>query len=244
MFFVLGLIIGSFLNVVVLRTKKKESFFIKRSHCVHCKHVLGFLDLVPLFSYIFLKGRCGYCHKKISPQYFLMELATGTVFLFIYLFSPNYFAIVFNIVISCFLIIIFLYDLKYYLILDKFTLPAMVVALLGNLLLGKEWWDLGLGALIGGGFFFFQYIISKGRWIGGGDIRLGILMGLILGWQAVLLALFMAYAVGAIWGVALIIKKRKKLNDPMPFGTFLTAATFTTMLFGQFILDWYLGLLL
>lgn len=235
---------GSFLNVVVLRTKKKESFLIKRSHCARCGHVLGFWDLVPLFSFIFQKGRCGYCYKKISAQYFLMELATGAVFLFIYLFSPNYCAIIFNVIISCFLIIIFLYDLKYYLILNKFTMPAMVVALLGNILLGREWWDLLLGALIAGGFFFLQYVVSKGKWIGGGDIRLGILMGLILGWQGALLALFIAYFIGAVAGMALIIAKRKKFKDAMPFGTFLCAATFAVMLVGRYVLDWYLGLLL
>ena len=252
-FFMLGCVMGSFLNVVIERTKRRENFFLKRSHCDRCKKELGFWDLIPLFSFIFLKGKCRYCGKKIAAQHFWVELATGFVFALVYISVGtlhatslqiniiNIYQLIFNIIIASFLIIIFIYDLKYYLILDKFSLPAMAVVLGGNLLLGRELGDLCLGALIGGGLFLFQYVISRGKWVGGGDIRLGLLMGLVLGWKLVLVALFIAYLTGAIFGLILIAGKKKKMKDPMPFGTFLSASTLVALLYGKIILDWYLN---
>lgn len=161
--FIFGACMGSFLNVVVERLQAKKSFLQGRSQCLHCGKTLGILDLVPIFSFLFLRGRCRYCHKKISWQYFCMELITGIIFGLIYLNIDNIFLLIFILIISCFLIIIFLYDYKYYLILDRITIPAMVIALGGNLLLGQVWWELLLGAGIAGGFFLLQYLISQGK---------------------------------------------------------------------------------
>lgn len=255
-FFILGCIVGSFLNVVVERINLHKSFLIGRSACPQCHHVLGFFDLIPLFSYIFLLGKCRYCRKEIAGQYFWVELLTGAVFGLIFvgtlhatsvqyaLSIHNIFLLFFYLIIACFLIIIFLYDFKYYLILDKIIVPAVIVAIIGNLLLGSEWWDLGLGALIGGGIFFLQYIISRGKWIGGGDIRLGLLMGAILGWQLTFVALFIAYLIGAFIGIILIIGKQKKMKDAVPFGTFLSIATLIALLYGNIILNWYINLII
>ena len=234
---------GSFLNVVVERLRHKESFLRGRSHCPHCKKTLGILDLVPIFSFLFLMGRCRHCHKKISWQYFFMELGTGLIFSLIYINFDFKLPTTYYLLISCFLIIIFLYDFKYYLILDKITIPAIIIALAGNLLLGQVWWELLLGAAIAAGFFLLQFLVSKGKWIGGGDIRLGVLMGLILGWKLVLIALFIAYGIGAVFGIILILCKKKKLSSSMPFGTFLTLATFITLIYGNIILEWYLNML-
>lgn len=246
-FFMFGLVIGSFLNVVILRIKKKKSFVAGRSACLHCKHVLGFWDLIPLFSFLFLRGRCHYCHKKLSWQYFLMEFGTGIVFVLIFFSTNNprvvptdYLITLFYLILSCFLIIIFVYDYKYYLILDKITVPAIILAFFGNLYFGISWQSLLIGAAAAGGFFFLQFVVSKGKWIGGGDIRLGVLMGFILGWERTLLALFIAYFIGAIFGIILMIVKRKKIDDQLPFGTFLSIATFICLIYGNQILAWYL----
>lgn len=253
--FIFGLIIGSFLNVVIWRLHKEESILTKtRSYCVKCRHKLGIRDLVPLFSFIFLRGKCRFCKKKISWQYPLVELTTGILFVLVilkysifniqYLFDCNsVLLIIKGWVFACFLIIIFVYDLKYYLILDKVTVPAMILAVVLNLILGIIWWKLLLAAIIGGGFFWLQYVISKGKWVGGGDIRLGVLMGLMLAWPQIITALFFAYVTGAIIGVGLITVKKKTMKSAVPMGTFLTIGTVIALLYGEQVLNWYLNFL-
>jgi len=250
--FIFGLIIGSFLNAVIWRLYKEESILTKtRSYCIKCRHKLGIRDLVPLFSFVFLRGKCRFCRKKISWQYPLVELTTGILFLLIFI---KYWSgcltdwqvslqIISGWVFISFLIVIFVYDLKYYLILDKITVPAMILAVILNLILGIVWWKLLLAAIIGGGLFWFQYVISKGKWVGGGDIRLGILMGLMLAWPQIITALFFAYVTGAIIGVGLILSKRKTMKSAVPMGTFLTIGTVIALLYGEQILDWYVRLL-
>jgi len=241
--FILGLIVGSFLNVVIFRLKQNEQFVKGRSKCLFCKKELKFLDLIPLLSFIFLKAKCRYCARKLSWQYPLVELATALVFLtgFFYyqLFSFNYLS---YLVFSCFLIIIFVYDLKYYLILDKVSLTALLFAFLANFLLGVNPLNLFLGALILGGFFLAQFVFSKGRWIGGGDIRLGLVMGAMLGWPGVLTALMVAYLAGAAAGLLLIVFKKKVWGSQLPFGVFLAPATWVTLLWGPQLVKWYFNL--
>lgn len=255
--FILGLFVGSFLNVVVHRLHRHESFVLGYSKCLFCGHRLYPLDLVPLFSYLFLRGRCRYCQHGFSGHYPLIELITGLTFSLIFwrlipdtsvlsiffISAVSLAKVFFWWVISAFLIIVFTYDLKFYIILDKVVIPAMVIALLGNLALGHSIGNLLFGALIGGLFFLLQYIISQGRWIGDGDIRLGFLMGLILGWPQILVALFLAYVLGSVVGVGLLLSSKKKWKDKLPFGTFLSMATIICLLFGEQILNWYLNLL-
>lgn len=144
----------------------------------------------------------------------------------------------------CILIIIFIYDLRWQLILDKITLPAMVIAFGLNLWLGTSWFNLLLALGIGGGFFLMQYLISRGRWIGGGDIRLGALMGLMIGWPQIIVALILAYISGAVVGIGLLATGRKQWSSRVPFGAFLSAATVVVMLWGEEMLNWYLKLIL
>ena len=141
-----------------------------------------------------------------------------------------------------FLIIIFVYDLRYYLILDEVVLPAIVFTFLANLILGVSPLSMIYSGLIGGGFFFLQDVISKGAWIGGGDIRLGVLMGFMLGWPQILTALFLAYILGSLVAVGLLAVKKKKWADKMPFGTFLTLSTFIVGLYGPKLIQFYLSL--
>ncbi len=252
--FIFGLFIGSFLNVVIFRLHRGEKFIRGRSKCLFCGHKLYVKDLVPLFSYLFLKGRCRYCKQSFSKQYFLVEFITGLVLSLIFLnIFPTQSFLNFEIlvlfkmiawwIIACFLIVIFIYDAKYYLILDKVSIPAIFLALIFNLILGSSILNLLFAGLIAGGFFLLQYSISKGKWVGGGDIRLGFLMGLILGWPNILTALFISYILGSIISIILLIGRQKHWSDKIPFGTFLSLSTIITMLYGEILVNWYLSLM-
>ena len=141
------------------------------------------------------------------------------------------------------MIIIFVYDLRWYLILDRVVLPASVIVFILNLILGMSWLNLVISAIIGGSFFLVQFIISKGRWIGGGDIRLGILMGLSLGKiDYLILAISLAYFIGSIVGIGLILTGKKKWGSQIPLGVFLSTSTIMTIFWGEGIINWYLGL--
>lgn len=241
----LGLAVGSFLNAVIYRLHVGVSFVKGRSYCPLCKHDLGFWDLIPVASFVFLKGKCRYCGKKISWQYPLVEIGTTLVFVALYAgFGLGEVFFVY-LVYSIFLILLFVYDLRYYLILDKVSVPALVIALpLSYFVLKISIASLLIGMLIGGGFFLLQFVVSRGRWIGGGDIRLGVLMGAMLGYQQLLVALFGAYVIGSVVGTALIISKRKKWKSAVPFGTFLSVGAILAFFFGQAIIDLYKDLFL
>lgn len=247
--FLLGLAIGSFLNCVIFRLEKGEQFWHGRSHCFSCQKELGFTDLVPIGSFLWQKGRCRHCRKKISWQYPLVELATAVLFsLAVWWRLDADSAIAFEWLFRdwlflSFLIVIFVYDLKHYLILDKVIIPAVVVALALNLLLGMAWQSLAIGVLVGGIFFLLQYLVSHGRWLGGGDIRLGVLMGVMLGWPGTAIAITLAYFIGSIFSLILLALKKKDWQSQLPLGTFLTVAIVITMFWGKEILDWYLRLI-
>ena len=142
------------------------------------------------------------------------------------------------------MIVIFIYDLRWYLILDKVTIPAMIIVFILNLLLGFNLWNLLVSGIIGGSFFLLQFVVSKGKWIGGGDIRLGLLMGLSLGWPQVMLAIFLGYIIGSIVSIFLILLKKKKWGSQIPLGIFLSTGTIIALLWGERILDWYLNIYL
>ncbi|OGY87715.1 MAG: hypothetical protein A2233_02090 [Candidatus Kerfeldbacteria bacterium RIFOXYA2_FULL_38_24] len=251
-FFVLfGLVIGSFLNAAEYRLFQGESLLknknktLAKSHCPHCQTVLKPQELVPVFSFLFLKGRCRTCHQQISWQYPAVELGSAVLFLWSALVFVQVDQAIFVAIISAFLLFIFLYDLKHQLVLDVVTVPAIILAGLGSIFVFQlSFLNLILGALLGGGFFLAQYLISRGRWIGGGDIRLGILMGVLLGWERTLLALMLAYILGALIALILLIQKKAHANSRLAFGTFLTLSTFFSLLYGTQLIDWYLKFLL
>ncbi|MFH1610730.1 MAG: prepilin peptidase [Patescibacteria group bacterium] len=241
--FILGLIIGSFLNVVVLRLKSNEKFVRGRSHCDRCNHVLKWYENVPLLSYIFLFGKCSKCKQKISIQNPLVELITGCLFLIVYLVNGfNILSLIFYFVVISFLIIIFIYDLKYYLILDKISIPAIIFVLIFNILFLDKSLLFIISGLIGGGWFALQFFVSKGKWVGGGDIRLGILMGLLVGWPGILVALGLAYVGGTIILLPFVALKKKKMKSQVPFGVFLVLATIAVMFWQAQIIEWYLSI--
>jgi len=267
-FFVLvfGLCIGSFLNCAIYRMEQEEKI-TGRSFCPHCKHMLSWKDLFPVFSFLLLKGKCRYCHKRISGQYPLVEISTALIFLavlnfrfpFLNQFSFSQFlSVAFLFYISSVLIVIFVYDLKHYLIPDEVLLPAIIISFLyrlsENLLIGR--WDLLktfkieiggyatffnfiLAALVAAGFFLVIFLVSRGRGMGFGDVKLAVLMGFLLGLPDVLTALFLAFFFGAIIGIILMIYQKKSLKSEIPFGPFLIAGTFMAMLYGGQIIQWY-----
>ncbi len=248
--FLFGLCIGSFLNVVIARTPIEEHLR-GRSRCGSCKKQIRAYDNIPVVSFFILRGHCRDCHARISWQYPLVELATGLLmlaFVFIPPFSKgglggvlndSSLLLVRNLVMVPVLILLFVYDLRFGMILDRFTLPAILVACAFNVVLGVPLTSMLWGALSLGGFFLAQFLVSRGAWIGGGDIRLGVFMGVLLGWQNALAALFIAYILGALVAVFLLATGRVHRKTQLPFGTFLTFATMVMLMFGDRILAWY-----
>jgi leader peptidase (prepilin peptidase)/N-methyltransferase len=252
--FLFGLTVGSFLNCVIYRLEKNESFLRGRSYCPHCKHTLSWQDLIPIFSFLILKGKCRYCHQKISIQYPLVELVTAILFtLIIHYTFPNFLLSTFYFLASSFLVIIFVYDLKHYIIPDKVIYPAIGITFLYQLfeilaphqiLVGSGILKPLLSAIFAAAFFLVIFLLSRGRWLGFGDVKLGFLMGLFLGFPKILVSLFFAYLIGAIIGIGLILAKKKTLKSEVPFGPFLVTGTFIALFFGEKIISWYFNLFL
>lgn len=246
---ILGACIGSFLNVVIFRTRSSESVTHGRSMCQTCKTKIRFFDLIPIVSFVFLKAKCRSCKSLISFQYPLVEFAMAMLFVIMYvkqtlgLVPVSFLLLIRDWIFVSFLVVIFVYDLKYMYILDRFTIPAMIIAIILNVWLGQMFFATYLfGAIIIGGFFLLQYVISKGTWVGGGDIRLGILMGLMIGLTQGIVALFLAYIFGAIIGLILLLLKKVDRKTEIPFGTFLTVSTVIVLFFGPLIWNTYLNL--
>jgi len=251
--FVLGLCIGSFLNCVVYRLETKKSLK-GRSFCPKCKKQLCWQDLIPVFSFVFLGGKCRNCKQKISLQYPLVELATGIVFLL--LFNFEFVTILYpsvrSIIEICFLfyvfsalIAIFIYDLKHYEIPDKILIPAIVITLFYGLFF--NFYVISshlLAAFAAFSFFFIIFWFSKGQWMGFGDAKFAILMGLLLGFPNTVVALFLAFFFGAIIGVILMIFEKKGLKSEIPFGPFLIFGVFLALIWGPKIISWYLNFLI
>jgi prepilin signal peptidase PulO-like enzyme (type II secretory pathway) len=250
---VLGLCFGSFINAFVWRLHERRNWVHERSECVHCHHELAAKDLVPIFSWLWLKGRCRYCHKPISAQYPLVEALTTLLFMVSYIFWPLEVAgsetILFGLwlVLLVGLVALLVYDLKWMLLPNKIIFPLFIIAgpqaltrvaihpshvqgLVGEL----------LGVLIGGGIFYLLFQISGGRWIGGGDVKLGFLLGLIVGsGEKSLLVIFLAAILGSLVSIPLLAVKRLKRTSTIPFGPFLIIAAIAVVLFGDSIVQWY-----
>jgi len=249
--FVFGLAVGSFLNSVIFRFEQGKSAFVGRSSCPQCSHALAWYDLVPLLSFLLLQGKCRYCKKQISWQYPLVELATGILFVLVFRHLNFEFGLLYLWVIVSLFILIFVYDLKHFIIPDQVVYSGIGVAFLYRVF---EIWNFGDWDLfrisnfefriLAPLFFLAIYLLSRGRWLGFGDVKLAILMGLFLGWPNILVALFFAFFFGALVGLSLIFLKRKTMKSEVPFGPFLVAGTFIALFWGEHIVNWYLSLVL
>lgn len=242
LFLVIGLTIGSFLNVVILRMDDLKSILNSRSHCPHCKQLLKWYDLVPLISFALLGGKCRYCGKSISWQYPLVEIGTALAFLILYLGFGLSLATIFYIVVFLLLIVVFVYDLKTQTTPEIFVWIALVLSFLFGWYFGKfSFLNMIYGGLIGGGSLALLVYASKEKWMGAGDIKLGAILGLLIGFPSVVFGMFLAFLLGSIAGLIYIKIAHKTIKDSLPFAPFLILATFLTLLFGNTIMGWYLG---
>jgi len=248
---IFGLAVGSFLNVVIGRLRSGETGWRSRSRCPDCHAVLRPSELVPVVSFLALRGRCRSCGKAISWQYPLVELSTMLLFLTAFwlrggdagVLSGGFLLMARDWVFIAALTIVFVVDLRDMVVFDSVTLPMIVIAFLFNFAAGADPVNLFLAALAGAGFFLFQYAVSRGRWVGGGDIRIGGMMGMMLGFPGVLLALFAAYVTGAVAALGLLAAGKARWSGQMAFGTFLSVGTVLALFFGQRIMAWYASLL-
>jgi prepilin signal peptidase PulO-like enzyme (type II secretory pathway) len=243
----IGASIGSFLNAAAFRLANGLDIVRARSACIKCKKTIAWYDLVPVLSYLQLRGKCRSCGEKISMQYWLVELVLALLFLSSGLewISGNSSALSLfrDLFVQTVLVFLFLFDLRYYLLPDIVTIPSIIIIFGINLYLGVSLSHLILAILIGAGFFAAQFLISKGTWIGGGDIRLGALMGAILSWPGIILGLFSSYIIGSIVAMGLVLSGKSKFGAKIPFGTFLAIGTFISLWWGDQLIEWYLGYL-
>lgn len=240
--FILGLMMGSFLSVVIHRLHfGKSGIFLGNSTCPHCNKRLGPQDLIPLVSYLWNKGKCRQCKKPISWHYPVLELSTAVLFVAMAVLglSPLPLYLFYGLV----LIFIFFYDLLYLEIPDEVMLPSIAVAIIGSFFIGTEVFFSGfLGAAVIVGFFLLQILLSQGRWLGGGDLRIGAFMGFVLGLKLTLVALFMTYLIGSVISVALLMTGKVTRKSMIAFGPFLVLGTLVALFYGNTLLEAYLNM--
>ena len=258
-FALLGTAVGSFLNVCIDRLPAGKSLLRPPSHCDACQHPLSPKDLIPVFSYLWLRRRCRYCQASIPFRPFWVELGTG----FLFAFTCWHYGLSAEFAVTAFYGSLFLVlgviDLEHRLILNKIVYPAIVVALIIDVFLPPPgFFDVNLpwpgivngvlGGAIGLAFLLMAYLISlliyHREGIGFGDVKLAALIGLVTGFQLVLVALLMGVILGGVVAGILLSLKIKKRQEAIPFGPFLSLATIATLLWGSYILNWYLGLFL
>ena len=237
--FVLGTIIGSFLNVLIYRIPRGRSVVFPPSACGGCGARLGWQDLVPVVSYLLLPGRCRSCGATISPRYPAVEVLSGLGFLVWYLkFGLTVEGLAAAVLFSLLLVIIFI-DLEFLIIPNRLVLAGLILGSPLILVQSPQLLLNGLlGLLVGGGLLLITAVVSRGG-MGGGDIKLAAMIGLYLGWPQVLLMLFVSFLLGSVVGLGLVALRRKKMKEAVPFGPFLAVATYIVMLWGPQILDWY-----
>ncbi len=247
--FVFGAIVGSFLNVVILRLPDPEaSVVFPGSHCPRCKTSLHWYENIPIISFLFLRGRCRSCQEKISVQYPLVEMAMALLSLFLmqrFLISV---AFVVYFVFAAALLVIIVIDLYHQIIPDRISLPGIVLGLGASFLLpALSWQDSLLGIVFGGGIFYAialgYYLATKRQGMGGGDIKLLAMIGAFQGWQALPFVIFCSSLLGTIVGLGAMVQQKKGGQTRIPYGPFLAGASLIYLFFDQRIIQlthWYL----
>lgn len=243
--FVYGILIGSFLNVCIYRIPEEVSVVHGRSHCMNCHSVIKWYDLIPVFSYILLRGKCRNCKTEISIQYPIIEALNGFLYLLIfYIFGWSWFSVVYCLIISA-LIIISVIDLR----TNTINLGINIfISIMGLILIGLEYIstkDLNLvfnhiiGFFIVSGFLLLVLLITGGRGMGFGDVNLMAAAGLVLGWQFILLAFMIGCVLAAM--IHPVLMKLKRHNRVLAFGPYLALGITIALLFGSQIIDWYMN---
>ena len=249
-FALLGLFTGSFLNVCIDRLPQGQSIINPPSHCSACNHKLSIPDLVPLLSYLWLRGRCRYCRASIPLRLPIVEGVTGLLFGLLYWNFGLGVELGISLIYASLLTIIFIIDLENLLVLDKVIYPGMALALVfsffwpGIRTFSFFWPGLGVESSLAGGALglatmALPFIIYR-RGMGMGDIKLAALVGLMTGFPLVIMAILLSWISGGLVGAILLAFGIKKRKDPIPFATFLAASAMVTLLWGQVIWQWYL----
>jgi leader peptidase (prepilin peptidase) / N-methyltransferase len=244
---IFGALIGSFLNVCILRLPKEESIVWPGSHCPQCKTPIQFYDNIPLVSYILLKGRCRHCHRAISFQYPLIEGITALTSLILFMkFGPSLSYLFYFLFVAA-LIVVTVIDLYHQIIPDVISLPGIGVGLLASLILPQlTFFDSLKGLILGGGSLFvvatlYQWLFKR-EGMGGGDVKLLAMIGAFLGWKSVILTILLGSLIGSIIGISVMILKGKDFKYAIPFGPFLSLGAVLSLFYGSEIVSWYLGL--
>lgn len=253
--FFLGACAGSFLGVVLYRLRRGGSALKGRSVCDHCQKKIAWYDNIPLLSFILLGGRCRHCRQPINPEYPLIEFLVGVQFVWVYWLLKinfNWFnwvegwysfgLLIYWLILFSGSLAIAIYDFKYLLIPDQILLPLIVIA--GLRLFVSHQWSVLLAASASMAFLGSLHYLTRGKGMGLGDVKLGFLLGLILGWRLTIVAYFLAFLTGAIAGVILILIKKKRFRDRIAFGPFLLWGMIVAKLWGEKIWHWYQGGLL
>lgn len=240
-FFIFGLLAGSFLNVVIFRFPELKGIFFGRSKCPHCKKEIAFFDLIPLVSYLLLWGKCRNCRGKISLQYPAVELATGILFFALFLHFGLTVSLFLHLALFSLFIIIFVYDTKFLEIPETIAWLALILAIITPLFSsGFNLSTFLLGGLTGGGILGILVGISDERWMGSGDIKIGLAFGFLLGFEKTLLFLLLSFIIGAMVGVVLMIFSNKKIKSEIAFSPFLIIAGIIALFWGDSLLNFYL----
>lgn len=242
---VFGLLIGSFLNVVIHRVPRKESLVSPGSRCPGCGYALRWYDNIPVVSYAMLGGRCRRCRAPISIRYPLVELTTAIVFVahyFVFGWTP---LLAVRLLFAASLVALFAIDLEHHLLPDVITLPGILVGLAASAFLPPGLVEALIGMLIGGGSLWLigeaYYRYSGEEGMGGGDVKMLAMIGAFLGWKLVLVTLVLSSVLGSVLGLAIIAIKRGGMKYALPFGTFLALGALAASLFGDGIVSWYAG---
>jgi len=240
-----GTVIASFLGVCIDRLPKKESIISPASHCTACEHPLGTIDLIPVFSYLWRRGRCHYCQATIPRRLFWLEIGMGALFAFLYWrYGLTFELVVTALYCSLFILLMFI-DLDYGIIPNVVVYPSALVALLISIFLPQPGIARSSGAIGGGiglGLFVLIILASRGG-MGWGDAKMAALIGLVTGFPLVFVALFLAIVSGGLTALLLLSFKIKKRKESVPFAPFLSLATIATLLWGKDMVAWYLRLL-
>lgn len=245
-FGLLGLVIGSFLNVVIHRLPRGQSVVTPRSRCASCGNELRAVDNVPLLSYAMLGGRCRQCRAAISVRYPIVELVTALVFAGHYLMFGLDILLVPRLLFASVLIVLFAIDLEHHLLPNAITLPGIVVGLAFSLLVPPGVRAAVIGVLVGGGVLWIigegYYRLTGQEGMGGGDVKMLAMIGAFLGWKLVLVTLVFSSIAGSLVGMLVIATRRGGMKYALPYGTFLALGALVASLFGERIVDWYVGL--
>lgn len=240
---VFGAVVGSFLNVVILRLPKEDaSIVFPASHCPLCKQPLTWYENIPLLSYLVLRGRCRTCKAPISWQYPFVEAAMAILAaVVLHRFGLSFELFLYALFCAALLVIIFI-DIHHQIIPDSISLPGIVVGFAGSFLNQTvTWQQSALGILLGGGLLYAvaygYYVLTKREGMGGGDIKLLAMIGAFLGWQSLLYVVFASSLTGSVVGVAAMLKQRKGGQTRIPFGPFLAIAALSYLFLQQYIVD-------